>query len=695
MDLGFYSYVGAAIAYGFFALLLLFGWRRSSLQGRLLTGTIILSAIWAGLAAKVAQNAVIYIEVYQIFEILRYVAWYVFLLNLLSPAAKQGFGYRRFLRWSLPLSTGFAFLLLVFDYIAPSDLFSLHIIGHVFLAIFGIAIIEQLFRNTSVRHLWTIRPLFVGVAGIFAFDFYLYADALLFRDLDADLWQARGIINLLAVPLLVISAGRNKDWSLNIFVSRDIVLNTTTIIGSGLFLLAMAAAGYYLREYGGSWGRIIQVVLFSLAVALLVEVAFSGQLRARIKVFLGKHFYRNKYDYRREWLRLTTELSGRSQGEEYVVTVIRVLAHIVDARAGLLWLRDPQGHFCNVAVWNMDPVDGAEHDESTLARFLEEKGFVINLTELESCAGEYEGLDLPEWLTTLRRPWLVVPLFGLESLMGFVVLANPLIARSINWEDRDLLKTAAKQVASHLALLMTSDDLAKAKQFEVFNRLSAYMVHDLKNVAAELELVARNADKHKSNPAFLDDAFETVNNAAAGIKKLLDQLRNKHMQSEKKGITDLGKLLKDVIDSKRDQSPAPQLDTLINEYFVAVEKNRLTSVLAHLIDNAQQATEDDGEVRIKLSSRDSMHIIEIRDTGHGMDADFIRNRLFEPFDTTKGNAGMGIGMYESQEFMRYLGGEINVESKLGEGTVISLHIPVNQSARVQKSASSRSDNGRQ
>ena len=175
MDLGFYSYVGAAIAYGFFALLLLFGWRGSSLQGRWLTGTIILSAIWAGLAAKVAQNAIIYVEVYQTFEILRYVAWYAFLLNLFGPAAKQSFGYRRFLRWSLPLSTGFAFLLLVFDYIAPPDLLSLHIIGHVFLAIFGIAIIEQLFRNTSVRHLWTVRHLFIGVAGIFAFDFYAFS----------------------------------------------------------------------------------------------------------------------------------------------------------------------------------------------------------------------------------------------------------------------------------------------------------------------------------------------------------------------------------------------------------------------------------------------------------------------------------------------------------------------------------------
>ena len=693
MDLGFYSYFGATIAYGFFALLLLISWR-SSLQGRLLFGTIIISAIWAVLAAKVAQNAVIYIEAYQGFEILRYIAWYVFLLRLLGPAAEQNIGYRRFLRRALPLSVGFASLLLVFDYVAASDFLSLHIIGHVFLAVIGLAIIEQLFRNTSARHLSAVRHLFIGVAVIFAFDFYLYADALLFHGIDQDLWEARGIINLLAVPLLAISAARNRDWSLNVFVSRDIVLNTATIIGCGLYLLVMAAAGYYLREYGGSWGRIIQVVFFSLAAALLVVVAFSGQLRARLKVFLGKHFYRNKYDYRREWLRLTTELSDKGQGENRFETAIQVLAHIVDARAGLVWLRDSRGNFSNVASWQMNRIDEIEHDGSTLIRFLDEKGFVINVMELESSAGDYEGLEMPEWLATVPQPWLIVPLFGMESLMGFVVLGNPLIARSINWEDRDLLKTAAKQVASHLAVLMTSDALAQAKQFEVFNRLSAYMVHDLKNIAAELELVARNADKHKSNPAFLDDAFETVDNAAGGIKKLLDQLRNRYQASEKKGVTELGRLVKDVINTKQDKSPLPRLDTVSEKCFVALEKDRLASVLVNLIDNAQQATEDEGEICIRLATHGSMHIIEITDTGHGMDSAFIRNRLFKPFDTTKGNAGMGIGMYESREFMRHIGGEVYVESELETGTTISLHIPVNQNINLQESPRGSSDHGK-
>jgi signal transduction histidine kinase len=71
-----------------------------------------------------------------------------------------------------------------------------------------------------------------------------------------------------------------------------------------------------------------------------------------------------------------------------------------------------------------------------------------------------------------------------------------------------------------------------------------------------------------------------------------------------------------------------------------------------------------------------MGVIEIRDDGQGMTADFVRNRLFRPFDTTRGNAGMGIGMYESREFIRQLGGDIQVESEPGKGTSISLRIPI-------------------
>jgi putative PEP-CTERM system histidine kinase len=454
------------------------------------------------------------------------------------------------------------------------------------------------------------------------------------------------------------------------------VLHSATILGGGLYLLFMAGAGYYLREYGGDWGRVGQVVFFSLAIILLAGILLSGQMRAQLRMFLGKHFYASKYDYRQEWVQLTDGLSRATQGERRFKTAIEILANMVEARSGMLWLCNAEGdQYRNVASWGMAETETLEPTSSSFIQFLQQTGYLINLNEYDSHAEEYENLVLPTWLDEVQQPWLIVPLSGLHTLTGFIVLASPLLENEINWEDRGLLKTAARQISSHLTMLTTSDELAEAKQFEVFSRLSAYMVHDLKNIASELDMVARNAGRHMANPEFLQDAFATVDHAAGDINRLLEQLRSRRANKEKKINVDLCELVESVIASKQAQLPHPVLTASGTNLLATVEKNQLSNVVAHLIDNAQQATDDDGRVTLSINTIDDMHVIEISDNGAGMNADFIKNRLFKPFDTTKGNAGMGIGMYESREFMRRLGGEITVHSKAGQGSTICLHVP--------------------
>ncbi|NOZ38019.1 MAG: PEP-CTERM system histidine kinase PrsK [Gammaproteobacteria bacterium] len=682
MSLGFYSYLAAAIAYSFFAALLLFSWRQS-LQGRLLFIAIAVSAAWSFLAVKVALNDEGYLIWYQAFEILRYIVWYVFLL-MLFDVASQGNGYsrsfRRFSRKALVLSVGLASLFMLNELLAriyslPGQ-FVLGITGNVLLALVGLALVEQLYRNTSARFRWATKYLFMGAGGIFAFDFYLYSDALLFRSIDQGLWDARGVVHLVAVPLLAISSARNRNWSLNIFVSRDVVLNTGTIFAGGFYLLAMAGAGYYIREFGGSWGKFGQVMFISLAVVFFFVLVSSAKLRAQIKVFLGKHFYKNKYDYRLEWLRLTEDLGENGNAKNHYRTAIEAIAHIIEARAGSLWLCNDKNQYRNVGVWHSAHRDNVLTADDSLIRYLSKSGFVINLHEIESHAEEYQHLLLPKWISEIEQPWLIVPLNSADKLLGFVVLANPLLLRAINWEDRDLLKAAAKQISSYLMVLMTSAQLAESKQFEVFTRLSAYMVHDLKNIAAELDLVALNAKKFSSNPEFVADAFDTVENAASDISRLLEQLRNKRVQDDKNVDVNLSQVIEQVISTKLLSLPKPHFSTDISSATVSLDKSRLSNVLAHLIDNAQQATDDKGEVCVTLFESSGFYQIEIKDSGHGMDDDFIRHRLFKAFDTTKGNAGMGIGMYESREYMRHLGGDISALSKPGKGSIITLQIPL-------------------
>jgi signal transduction histidine kinase len=78
---------------------------------------------------------------------------------------------------------------------------------------------------------------------------------------------------------------------------------------------------------------------------------------------------------------------------------------------------------------------------------------------------------------------------------------------------------------------------------------------------------------------------------------------------------------------------------------------------------------------LRLSREGGTALIEVRDDGCGMDAQFVRERLFRPFDTTKGNAGMGIGAYESREVVRAHGGDLEVESAPGLGTTMRIRLP--------------------
>ncbi|MEZ5585080.1 MAG: GAF domain-containing protein, partial [Candidatus Competibacteraceae bacterium] len=230
-------------------------------------------------------------------------------------------------------------------------------------------------------------------------------------------------------------------------------------------------------------------------------------------------------------LKFIGTLSSGDPSEPPRERVIRAVAEIVHSTGGSLWVRQERGGFTLVASHNMhdrnEVASRIESDDSSLVRFLEKHQWVVELDEYWREPELYDDLVLPDWLREGRRIWLIVPLLLGERLQGFLVLAEARAPQQINWEDRDLLKTAGCQVASYVALLETSEALGEARQFEAFHRLSASVVHDLKNIAAQLALVVANAARHGKNPAFVEDAFQTVGNATERMNRLLAQLRKR------------------------------------------------------------------------------------------------------------------------------------------------------------------------
>ncbi|MGD8590465.1 MAG: PEP-CTERM system histidine kinase PrsK, partial [Chromatiales bacterium] len=537
---------------------------------------------------------------------------------------------------------------------------------------------EQLFRNTRAEKRWAVKYLYFGIGSMFIYDFFLYSDALLFRQVDGALWEARGFVSAVLVPMVAVAAARNPSWSVSIFVSRRVVFHTTTLLGAGTYLLVMSAVGYYIRLYGGTWGKAAQIIFLFMAIALLVTLLFSGNLRSKLKVFLSKHFFNYKYDYRDEWLRIIHTLSNGEPGPQIRERVIKAIADLVDSVGGVLWMQDEKAHFVAVSSWDAPLPDEVIDSESALIRFFKEKDWIVDIHELNESPGLYDDLELPECLNEMDLVWLLVPVKHHSKLIGFIVLKRSLSPRQINWEDRDLLKTAAQQAASYLALMKASEALARANQFEAFNRLSAFVVHDLKNLLAQLELLVKNAERHKNNPLFMDDAINTVDNAAKKMGRLLAQLRKGRFEQSIGKVFSLHDVLQQAVEEHQAYQPAPVFESCGEDLYLFADQDRFIAVIGHLIKNAQEAVMDDGHIYIRLKKDGKMAEIEIEDNGVGMDTDFIRNRLFQPFETTKGNAGMGVGVYESREFIRGLGGDIEVISEISKGTTFTLKIPVRE-----------------
>lgn len=540
------------------------------------------------------------------------------------------------------------------------------------LAIFGLVCLEQLLRNVPARVRWGLSPLAVALGGMFAFDLYLYSDGVLFGNLDPVIWSAHGAVLACATPLLAIATSRNRKWTVNLAVSHRLVFHSTVLLAAAGYVLGVAALGYLVRYLGGGWGPVLQIVLLAAALMVAGALLTLGTLRSKLRVLIHKNLFKHRYDYREEWLRFTRLVSAQDASTDVYVRCVNALADLVESPAGSTWIKR-DGGYRQVASWNTPGVGAIEPADGGLVEFLSRTGWVINLAEYRRDPGPYESLRLPEWLAQSASSWLVIPLAAAEGLTGFVVLMTPRVQVEVNWEVLDLLKTAGCQVAALLGQIEANAALSESEKFAAFSRMSAFVVHDLKNLVAQLSLMLRNAERHGDNPEFRRDMLDTVQHVVDRMNGLLTQVRFGTRPVENAQGVDLGAVVQRVCQAKRVQRPG--LLCSASEVIAAVgHPDRLEHVLAHLVQNAIDATDPDGDICVSLNGDSTTAIIEVKDDGIGMSPAFVRQRLFRPFQTTK-ETGMGIGVYESHQYVTSLGGQMFVDSTQGAGTRVRIVLP--------------------
>ena len=542
------------------------------------------------------------------------------------------------------------------------------------LCIVILILLEQLFRNADSSGRHQLKFIGIGLLSLTSFELYCFAYTNQFGGLEASYSQARGSVHLIAAIIIGLGALRSTPGS-GFAISRTMTLYSTSILLAGIFLLIMALAGYYLQLRGDNWAEALQLVLMIFSVSALITLFSSRRSRANLQVFISKHFFRHKYDYRHVWLNLIHTLSEPIVEGDFMTRAIKATANVFDSPGGVLWLKNDSGYYETVADWNM-PFDKTiqQPADCEFINLLWQHEWVFAPGSHNNPSFDTENGHLPEWSTHTPSLWIIAPLLIANELTGFYMLAKPANSQNLIWEDLDVLKTVGRQLASHIVRQKSAEQLAEAKQFDTYNRLTAFIMHDLKNLIAQQALVVKNANKHKENPAFVEDAINTIDNSVQRMSYLLKRLQSSSKGSNQKSVS-IEKVLQETIRKATDRQPIPTLRSEATNAKVVTDREELIMVLMHVIRNAQDATDTSGFIDVALRAENDEVMIEVEDNGCGMNKEFVKNRLFKPFESTKSSQGMGIGAYQVREFIQNMGGDVQVDSAPDVGTTVLITLP--------------------
>ncbi|HEV2818589.1 MAG TPA: XrtA/PEP-CTERM system histidine kinase PrsK [Allosphingosinicella sp.] len=537
----------------------------------------------------------------------------------------------------------------------------------------ALILVHNLYGQAAPGSRSALRFPMLALAGMWAYDLHLYTIAYFTRVPGLELFALRGLA-LAALALPFALGVRNASWKIQI--SRAATFQSVSLVVILFYLVVMMLAARAMEIVGGDWARIGQVgIVFVTTLGALVLLP-SAKLRAWLRVVLTKHLFEHRYDYRGEWLRFTDTVGRQSEtGASLEERVVKALADIAGSPAGLLLLADESGRLSPGGRWNWaGPLPAGEGAEALL-RYVEGSGFVIDFDAIRRgwlVRGDAR-IPVPAWLATLAPAWAGIPLIHGGRLAGLVILEHPSFRRALDWEDFDLFRTAGIQAASYIAEARSHQALADARRFDEFNRRFAFIMHDIKNLVSQLSLVARNAERHADNPDFRADMIATLQSSVRKMNELLARLSpGAAREAEPARPVAIGPLLDALAAARRRVHPVRVGGD--SSLVAKADPAGLEQALGHLVQNAIEASGEGEPVELSCFESGGDVAIEVVDRGAGMSPAFVRDRLFQPFVSTK-ESGFGIGAYEARSLILAMGGRLDVESAEGDGTRFTIYLP--------------------
>lgn len=549
-------------------------------------------------------------------------------------------------------------------------------------AVGALVLMHNLYVGASPQARIALRWPASALALLWAFDLNYFTIAYLSGGIPTALATLRGLLPVAAVALLGIGAGPGSE-ALRFRPSRTVAFQSVSLMLIGGYLVVMVGIAQWLSYAGGNFAQFMQLGFVAAASVAAFAVLPSARMRGWLRVMLAKHLFQHRYDYRAEWLRFTRTIGrGGEKAAPLRVRIVQAVADIADSPSGLLLIPGDHGELVLAAQWQWPIVDMPATAMSPAAtQFFERGCFIVDLDDLRAgrdVAGE--SAIVPDWFREETRAWALVPLLHYDRLVGVVVLARPPQDRKLDWEDFDLLRVVGQQLASYLAEHAGQEALAEASRFDDFHRRIAFVMHDVKNLASQLSLLARNAEHHAENPEFRADMLVTLRNSADKLNTMLARLsRYGGNRVEALVSVDIADVARAV--ERQFAGHHPVVVTQAETCLVSAQREPLEQALLHIVQNAVDASAENAGVFLRVSA-DTLHgTIEVVDSGTGMSPEFLRARLFKPFDSSK-QGGFGIGAYEARELIHAMRGRVDVESREGLGSRFTIRLPLAATAEL-------------
>jgi len=563
---------------------------------------------------------------------------------------------------------------------------------------------ERMLRIAPATAQRWLRPLFAAfLVGILS-ELLLVSGGLFFGGFRGA-WLAGSAVPLFAAgTVTALALARRRLSDMSVPLARPVIYySSVSLTLAGAFLLLMAVLSQVVPVLSPEAKRAVSLAFYLLVGGGGLVLTLSPGTNRAVKRFVDRNFYANRYDYRREWERVSAGIVPTARIEDVARQMETLVGCIFGAARAAIYLRDDRlaglpGSDAPFRRLHGPPALPPVIDpDSALVRELKRTRMPLVFHDVR------QDLDLIPIAVENRQAIqammaaVCAPLQVGENVVGLLWLSEKRDGEAYTYEDKEFLGAMTRQLGAALWFACLAEQLAETRQLESLNRLSSSVLHDIKNQVSGLSLVVQNARRFMDNPDFQRDVLKTIEGTVASLTQLMNQVAGMARPTDVKvAICDLNGLLDEAVASSglRGAGATPEnlrlRITCSGPETVALDRRLTLRVLVNLLTNARESLGGPGEIELAAGIEDGAAgaqslVFRVRDTGRGMSEEFIRTSLFRPFATTK-SAGLGVGLSQCRSIVEVLGGTITVESRPGTGTTFAVQLPLAVAKTTEKFA---------